>query len=315
MGAAMDTSRKLRELLATKDYIVTFGIHNPMQAMIAEKTGYDVVYMGGHDTTAMMLGLPDIGLITETEMVGNARNIARAVNVPVLADADTGYGNAINVIRTVQNYEAAGVAGIHIEDQVMPKRCGQAAGKTVIPLDEAAGKIRAAVDAKKNPDFVIIARTDAVTAAGGSLEEGIRRGKAYARAGADMLFCDFPSEDLQYARRFAAEIHQDFAGLPLFFNYCTRFKWQQAPATFSDIAALGYKLMNISTAAMRVSMQAVWDYAVDVRQRGERAEMDFAAKLKAHPTEDFHSFTGLSNIRELEAKYLPADEMSRKYGD
>ncbi len=310
----MDTKRKLRELLTAKDQIVTFGIHNPMQAMIAEKAGYGAVYMGGHDTTAMMLGLPDVGLITETEMVTNARNIVRAVNVPVLADADTGYGNAINVIRTVRNYEDAGVAGIHIEDQVMPKRCGQAAGKLVIPLDEAAGKIRAAVDAKKDPNFVIIARTDAVTAVGGSMEEGIRRGLAYARAGADMLFCDFPSEDLQYARRFATAIHQEFPDMPLFFNYCTRFKWHQAPASFSDIAALGYKLMNISTAAMRVCMQAVWDYAVDVKQRGEQAEMAFAAKLKGHPTEDFHYFTGLSNIKALEAKYLPAEEISRKYG-
>jgi isocitrate lyase len=233
----------------------------------------------------------------------------------VLADADTGYGNAINVIRTVQDYEAAGVAGIHIEDQVMPKRCGQAAGKTVIPLDEAAGKIRAAVDARKNSDFLIIARTDAVTAPGGSIEEAIRRAKAYAQAGADMLFCDFPSEDLQYARRFAEEVHRAFPDLPLFFNYCTRFKWHQSPAQFSDIAALGYKLMNISTAAMRVSMQAVWDYATDIRQRGAQAEIDFAARLKGHPTEDFHRFTGLSNVREMEEKYLPAEEISRKYGD
>jgi len=265
----MDTKRKMRQLLKSKDYLFTFGIHNPMQAMIAEKIGFDFVYMGGHDTSVTLLGLPDIGLITETEMVTNAKNIARAVNVPVLADADTGYGNALNVIRTVQDYEAAGVAGIHIEDQVSPKRCGQVAGKMIIPIDEAVGKIKAAIDARKDANFIIMARTDAVTAVGGGLEEAIRRGKAYALAGADMLFCEFPGPDLQYPRRFSEGIHAEFPDLPLFFNYCTRFKWYESPEKFADIARLGYKVINISTAAMRVSMKAVWDYAADVLARQE----------------------------------------------
>lgn len=145
--------RKMRSLLAAKDHIFTAGVSNAMEAMILEKAGFDFVYMSGSGTSITQLGLVDVGLITETEMVNNARNIARAVNIPVFSDADNGYGNAINVIKTVQDFEAAGVAGIHIEDQDSPKRCGHFAGKTVIPVEEAAGKIRAAVDAKKDKDF------------------------------------------------------------------------------------------------------------------------------------------------------------------
>ena len=125
----MSKGGSLRRLLAEKPFIVTPGITNALHALIVEKAGFDYVYVGGYDVSLALLGLPDVGLITETEMVANARNIAGAVNLPVVADADTGYGNAINVIRTVRDYEAAGVAAIHIEDQVSPKRCGHVAGK------------------------------------------------------------------------------------------------------------------------------------------------------------------------------------------
>ena len=152
----MNMRQKMRRLLEEKDYLFTFGIHNAMQAMIVEKAGYDFVYMGGNDVSVSFLGLPDVGLVTETEMVTAARNIAKAVNIPVIADADTGYGNAVNVIRTVQDCEAAGLAGIHIEDQMSPKRCGHLAGKMIIPIEEAVGKIKAALDARKDKDFLII---------------------------------------------------------------------------------------------------------------------------------------------------------------
>ena len=310
---AVDTKTVLRRLLKEKNYLFTFGIHNPMTAMIAERVGFDLAYMGGHDSSVTLLGLPDIGLMTATEMVANARNIADAVTIPVLADADTGYGNAMNVIRTVKDYEAAGVAGIHIEDQVSPKRCGHTAGKAVIPMEEAAGKIRAALDARRSNDFVIMARTDAISAVGGGFEEAVKRGKAYARAGADMLFCEFPSPEVAYPARFAEEIHRDFPEMPLFFNYCTRFKWYESPLQFSQIAEMGYKVINVSTAAMRVSMKAVWDYAADLLRREEKAEIHFEKELIGHPTEDFHRFFGLSSIKELEEKYLPAEEMEKRY--
>lgn len=310
----MDARQKLRSLLKEKDYIYTFGIHNPMTAMIAERLGFEMVYMGGHDTTVTLLGMPDIGLITATEMINNAKNIARAVSVPVLADADTGYGNAMNVMRTVQDYEAAGVAGIHIEDQVSPKRCGQAAGKAIVSMEEAVGKIRAALDARKDKNFVVMARTDAISAAGGGYEEAVKRAKAYAGVGADMIFCEFPSPDPEVPRKFAQEIHRDFPDLPLYYNYCTRYKWYESPQSFKDIAAMGYKVINISTAAMRVSMKSVWDYAADVMKNQEQAEIRFEKELIGHPTEDFHQFSGLSRIKELESKYLSAEEVRHKYG-
>lgn len=309
----MNMGSRLRQLLAEKDYIVTPGASNPLHARIVEKVGFDFVYMTGYGTSLTTLGVPDVGLLTETQMVANAANIARAVNIPVIADADTGYGNAINVIRTIEDYERAGVAGVHLEDQVSPKRCGHLAGKRVVPMEEAAGKIRAAVDAKKNKDFVVIARTDAVAAVGGGLEEAVRRGKAYAAAGADLLFCEFPTPDIAEPRKFAEEILSNFPNLPLFFNFSSSFQWQDSPLTFDDIAALGYRVIIVSLACMRVTLQAVWDYAVDLKRRGAQAEKDFERKLKGHPTEDFNRFAGFPEIKALESRYLPEEEVIRKY--
>ncbi|MFC1943480.1 oxaloacetate decarboxylase [Chloroflexota bacterium] len=296
-----------------KDYLISFGIHNSMQAMIVEKAGFDFVYMGGYDTSLALLGFPDVGLITETEMVTAAKNITRAVKIPVIADADTGYGNAINVIRTVEDYEAAGLAGMHIEDQVTPKRCGHLAGKVLIPMEEAVGKIRAALDARKDRDFLIIGRTDAVAAVGGSLEEALKRGKEYARAGADMVWSEFTSPDVEEPKKFAEEMHRDFPGLPLFFNYSGNFKWYDAPLKFSDLGKMGYKIINVSLGALRVSMKGVWDYAVDLKKREEQAEIDFEKSFIGHPMEKINEFSGFPRIREMESKYLPDEEVRRRY--
>jgi 2-methylisocitrate lyase-like PEP mutase family enzyme len=306
-------SKRFRQLLAEKDYLVTPGASNPLHARIVEKVGFDFVYMTGYGTSLTSFGIPDVGLLTETEMIANATAIARAVNIPVIADADTGYGNAINVIRTMEDYERSGVAGVHLEDQISPKRCGHLAGKRVVPIEEAVGKIRAAVDTKKNRDFVIIARTDAIAAAGGGLDDAIRRGKAYAAAGADMLFCEFPSPDIAEPRKFAQEILSDFPELPLFFNFSSSFNWRDSPLGFVDIAELGYRVLIVSLACMRVTMQAVWDYAADLKQRGAQAEKDFERKLKGHPTEDFNRFAGFPEIKALESRYLPKEEVIRKY--
>jgi isocitrate lyase len=308
----MSQGRKFRELLRTKPYIATPGVTTPLHAMILEKAGFDYVYIGGYDVSLTLLGLPDVGLITETEMVVNARHTARAVDLPVIADADTGYGNAINVIRSVRDFETAGVAGIHIEDQVSPKRCGHVAGKTIVSEEEAVGKLRAALDARRDKDFVIIARTDAVAAQGGGLDEAIRRGKAYAKAGADMLFCEFPTTDIDLPRRFANEVRTAFPGLPLYFNFSSNLEWHKVDVTFDDIAALGYKAIHTSLAGMRATMMATWDYAVDLKQRGAAAEIDFEKRLRAHPMGAFHELAGFPRIREMEKKYLPADEL-RKY--
>src|SRR5690606_31812713 len=189
---------RLRELLAGPGPVVAPGAYDALSARPVEQAGFDVVYMTGFGTTASLIGRPDVGLLSGTEMVDNARRIAAAVDVPVIADADTGYGNAINVVRTVQSYEQAGVAGVHIEDQVMPKKCGHMSGKAVIGADEMVGKIRAAVSARRDPDFVVIARTDAAAVEG--LDAALERARAYAEAGADLLFVEAPTSEDDIAR-------------------------------------------------------------------------------------------------------------------
>jgi isocitrate lyase len=307
----MSAGRKFRELLREKPYIFTPGVTTPLHAMIVQKAGFDYVYIGGYDVSLTLLGLPDVGLITENEMVANAGHVARSVDLPVMVDADTGYGNAINVIRAVENFEAAGVAGIHIEDQVSPKRCGHVAGKMIISEDEAVGKIRAALDARRDKDFFIMARTDAVAAQGGSLDEAVKRGKAFARAGADMVWSEFPNTDMELAAAFAAGVHAEFPDLPLYFNFSSNLDWRGKNIGFDDIAAIGYKAMHTSLAGMRATMMATWDYAVDLKARGAAAEVDFQTRLKTHPMGSFHEMAGFPRIRAMEEKYLPAEEMEK----
>ena len=310
----MSMGKKLKTLLQEKKFILSMGMETPVHARIVEQAGFEFAYVGGYDVSLALLGLPDVGLITETEMVANARNIARSVDIPVVTDADTGYGNAINVIRTVQNFEQAGVAAIHIEDQVSPKRCGHVAGKMIVPLEEAVGKLKAALDARKDKDFVIIGRTDAVAATGGGLDEAIRRGKEFARIGCDMVFCEFPSADIEYPRKFAQEMHRAYPGFPLYFNYSANLRWHEFPLmTFEALADMGYKAMHVSQACLRPSMQAVWDYAVDLRKRGAQAEIDLEKKLLAHPMGKVNDFAGIPKFKELETRYLPTEEVRRKY--
>jgi isocitrate lyase len=258
--------------------------------------------------------LPDVGFITETEMLNNARNVAHCVELPVVVDADTGYGNAINVIRTVEDFESAGVAAIHIEDQITPKRCGHVAGKMIVPLEEAVGKLKAALDARKDKDFVIIARTDAVAAVGGGMDEAVRRAKEYARVGCDMVFCEFPTADIEYPRRFAAEVHKAYPALPLYFNYSSNLNWHELPlTTFDALADMGYKAIHVSQGCLRPSMQAVWDFAMDVKARGAQAEVDYEKKSLGHPLGKHHEFAGIPKFKELEAKYLPAADVVKRY--
>ena len=180
----------LRALVAKKGGLVVPGAYDGISALLVQHAGFPAVYMTGYGTAASRLGLPDLGFAGLAEMADHARNLAAILDVPLIADADTGYGNALNVRRTVQTYEAAGVAALHIEDQITPKRCGHLSGHQVIPRGEFVGKIRAAVEARTDPDLLIIARTDAISAVG--LDEALRRGEAVVRAGADVLFIEAP---------------------------------------------------------------------------------------------------------------------------
>ena len=185
----MSRASKLRALLKQDGMIVAPGAYDCITARTIAQAGFSAVYMTGAGTAAT-LGYPDYGLVTMSEMVDNAGRIADAVDVPVIADADTGYGNELNITRTVREYERRGVAGLHIEDQGFPKKCGHLDNKVIVPLDEYLAKIRAAVAARHNPDFLIIARTDSRAVLG--LEEAIRRANAALAAGADMAFVEAP---------------------------------------------------------------------------------------------------------------------------
>jgi 2,3-dimethylmalate lyase len=193
----MNKRTVLRELIARKEIVMAPGAHDAFSAKLAESVGFEAVYMSGFGTAASVLGLPDIGFLTMTEMAANAKRMSDAVSIPVIADADTGYGNHLNVMRTVEEYERGGVAALQIEDQVSPKRCGHMEGHRLIPAEEMAAKIRAAVRARKDPDLVLIARTDAISAEG--FDEAIKRGNLYRDAGADLLFIEAPTEVDQLA--------------------------------------------------------------------------------------------------------------------
>ncbi len=187
----------LRQLLNRPKLLVMPGAYDGFTAKLIEQAGFDVVYMTGYGVSATY-GWPDVGLTTMNEMVDRAKVIARSVNIPLLADADTGYGGIINVIRTIQEYERAGVAGCHIEDQVFPKKCGSMKGKEVIPAEEMVVKIKAALDARTDPDFVIVARTDST--ARYDIDEAIRRCQMYEKAGADALMIMAPGSPENMAR-------------------------------------------------------------------------------------------------------------------
>ncbi|WP_027371336.1 isocitrate lyase/phosphoenolpyruvate mutase family protein [Desulfovermiculus halophilus] len=184
---------QFRKMLASREIIVAPGVYSALPAMIAENAGFQAVYMSGYTTAAVLLGVPDIGLITMAEMAENAGRINDAVSVPVVADCDNGYGNALNVMRSVRAYEKAGVSAIQLEDQIFPKKCGHMAGKEVISAEEMVGKIHAARDAREDPDLVIIARTDARTVVG--FDEAVRRSNMYAEAGADIVFLESPTSE------------------------------------------------------------------------------------------------------------------------
>ncbi len=199
--------KRLRELLASKRLIVAPGIYDAYGARLVEQAGFEAVYMTGNGVSASLLGRPDVGLVDLTLITAHAHRVASAVDIPLICDADTGYGNVVNVRRTVQEFEAAGVAAIHLEDQVSPKRCGHLPGsRPVVPLEEAVGKIEAAVAARRDPDFAIIARTDAATGEG--IDAAIRRGQAYRKAGADVVFVELNSSPdiVETLKRVAGEI-------------------------------------------------------------------------------------------------------------
>ena len=276
----MKTTTKLRQLLASDQMVVAPFVMNALHAKIAQSVGFDAVYMTGSGTSAEK-GFPDVGMLTMTEMVGNAKYIANAVDVPVICDADTGYGNPLNVQRTVREYEAAGVAGIHIEDQLFPKKCGFFDGKQVISSEEMVNKIHAALDARTDPDFVVIARCDAYAVTG--WEDTVRRCKEYSDAGADVVFVDGikSEEDLQAYAKDLPSLHRMYNG-DLF--------------STQEVAALGYKLM-ICGGTIWLIYQQLRDSFAELKATGKVDTSRYGSRLEVA------NLLGLQEVYELESKY------------
>jgi 2,3-dimethylmalate lyase len=291
LGTPGGRGTALRKLIAG-EMVLAPGCYDALGARLVEEAGFPAVYMTGFGSAAARLGGPDVGLLTLTEMVDNARRIAHAVEIPVIADADTGYGNPINVIRTVQEYEAAGVAAIHLEDQVMPKKCGHMEGKQVIPADQMAAKVSAAVAARSSGEFVIIARTDARAPEG--LEAAIERGRLYREAGADVLFIEAP-QSLQEIRTVA----RSFADVPLLFNYAEGGK--TPPVTRDLLRELGFALVIFPITTLLVATAAMRSALARINREG--SPIDLLSELIGF--EEFLDFIGLPEIRELERRFAP----------
>ena len=251
----MNVRRTLRTLVERKAGVVVPGAYDAVSARLVERAGFPAVYMTGYGTSASRLGLPDLGFAGLAEMADHARNLAAAVGIPLIADADTGYGNALSVRRTVQTYEAAGVAALHIEDQTAPKRCGHLAGHQIVPRAEFAGKIRAAVEARTDSDLLIIARTDAISAE--SFDEALRRGEAAAKAGADMLFIEAPRSEAEVARIAGA------FDTPLLYNYAPGGRSPLLP--FPRLRELGYAIIILPVDTLFVAVRAIADFLREVK--------------------------------------------------
>jgi methylisocitrate lyase len=252
--------QRLRQAWAAETIAIP-GVFNPLVARLAERLGFPAVYLSGAALSAGM-GLPDVGLVTLTEFVEEARRITAATRLPLLCDADTGFGEALNVERTVRLFEAAGVAGIHLEDQVLPKRCGHLSGKHLVAPEEMAAKVRAAAAARRNPDFVIIARTDARGVSG--FEDAVQRARLYLEAGADAIF----PEALQGADEF-----RDFAAAvsaPLLANM-TEFG-KSPNLDLAALAALGYRMALYPVSAFRSALKAARQTLTDIRDKGHQRD-------------------------------------------
>jgi len=278
-------------MLEEPEIIVAPGAYDGLTARIIQKVGFKVASLTGYGISASLLGKPDVGLTTLTELTMHAKNIASAVNVPILVDAEAGYGNAVNVVRTVKEFEKAGVAGMFIEDQPVPVKCGAMGWKQVVPVEEMIGKIKAALEARDDPDLVICTRTDADVI---SKEEAIRRCNIYAKAGADLVM-PMPSarEDFEfYAKHIKA---------PMWTVYPSRrTTWG---LTVRHLEELGYKIVGFPLHALFAATKAIRDVLKEIKEK-ETAPILMTI-------DEFWDFIGLQEIRKLEEEYIAKYQKER----
>jgi len=279
----------LKNLILDKEILVMPGAHDALSAKIIEQVGFKAVTMGGYAASAASLAKPDVSLLTLTEYVNIVRNIVEAVDLPLFVDGDTGHGNVTNVQRTVRLFESAGVAGLFIEDQVFPKRCGHMEGKQIISTEEMVAKIKAAVDARVDQDLVIMARTDAVATDG--LDEAIERGNRYAEAGADLIFVEAPTskeEMLRSNREIKAPTN------------AIQIEGGKTPLlTVKELEELGFNVVvypNVTVYATAWALKGLWE---GLKRHGSTKHwLD-----KIIPFNEFNTLIGLDKVRELESYY------------
>jgi 2-methylisocitrate lyase-like PEP mutase family enzyme len=281
--------RRLRELVRPGAGLVVPGAFDGVSARLVERAGFPAVYMTGYGVAASRLGLPDLGFAGLAEMADHARNLAAAVSIPLIADADTGYGNALQVRRTVRQYEAAGVAGLHLEDQQAPKRCGHLAGKAVVSREEFVEKIRAAAEARTDPDLVLIARTDALAVHG--FEDAVGRARDAAAAGADVLFVEAPATEAEI------EALPRLLDRPLLFNYAPSGRSPLLP--FARLRALGYALVLVPVDLLLVATRAMAAYLGDLRARDDALPL----ADRRLPFAEFNELIGVAEQLDLARRY------------
>jgi methylisocitrate lyase len=285
----MRRTTQFRRLLEGKRILVAPGAFDGLSARLIERAGFPLIYVTGGGI-ARSMGYPDMGLITMSEVITRAKNIVDVTKIPVLADADTGYGNALNVMRTVREFEITGVAGIHIEDQITPKKCGHYEGKSLVSEEEMIKKIEAAIEARTDPDFVIIARTDARAVEG--LENAIRRGRRYAEAGADVFFVEAP-QSVEEIQAIAKSI-----SVPLLINM---FKGGKTPLVpMNELEAMGYRVAIVPSPLQLAAIHAMEGLLQILKKEGTIES--FSERMVSFKERD--EIVDLPKYQELEKKFL-----------
>lgn len=283
---------KFRKLVEADEILVLPGAYDALSAKLVQAAGFQAAYLTGYGQSASKLGEPDVGLMCMSEMAERTRDIAMAVDIPVACDADTGFGSPVNVARTIREYERAGAAAIQLEDQVMPKKCGHMLGRQVVPAEEMAEKIRAAVAARGDPDFLIIARTDARTEHG--IDEAIRRGKLYEEAGADIIFIE-SLETVDEMRRVNREIRK-----PTLANMVEGGRTPFLSAR--ELEEIGYHVALFPITTLYAAAKAVYDVLLDLKENGTSA----GSAHRMVNFQEFNELIGLPAVRKIESGDLSA---------
>jgi 2-methylisocitrate lyase-like PEP mutase family enzyme len=286
VGAVPTPAQQIRDLVA-RDTVLMPGVYDAITARIAARLGFDIVFISGYSVSAARLGEPDFGFLTESEMADAARSVTRVSDAPVIVDADTGYGNAVNVMRTVADFQDAGAAGVFLEDQVWPKKCGHFQGKQVIPVAEHAAKIKAAADARGERDLFIVARTDARQPLG--VDEAIARCLAYKEAGADALFVEAP-QSVDELEQIARELPP-----PLVANMIERGVTPHL--TRQELKDLGYQLIVCPLAALYASTKAALKVLTELRDKETTAAL----------YDELTTFDEFGELVELQKRYADED--------